>query len=141
MKEDQVIEKLIKEKVLDDKSIYVYASYGEQLAKIHIPDMKNIRGKAGLFTEVSNEKIKQGLDGNNPEVFASVLTESVQKSLEKNSYGKAVTVKVSVEKDTSGKYGLFLFFILQTNLAVQFTILSGCYTSVSLKDRNKITLR
>ena len=84
MKEDQVIEKLIKEKVLDDKSIYVYASvkwgiegvigtinglvllsvykdvlyiqkanidnsYGEQLAKIHIPDMKNIRGKAGLF--------------------------------------------------------------------------------------------
>ena len=26
MKEDQVIEKLIKEKVLDDKSIYVYAS-------------------------------------------------------------------------------------------------------------------
>ena len=64
-------------------------SYGEQLAKIHIPDMKNIRGKAGLFTEVSNEKIKQGLDGNNPEVFASVLTESVQKSLEKNSYGKA----------------------------------------------------
>ena len=176
MKEDQVIEKLIKEKVLDDKSIYVYASvkggiggvigtinglvllsvykdvlyiqkanidnsYGEQLAKIHIPDMKNIRGKAGLFTEVSNEKIKQGLDGNNPEVFASVLTESVQKSLEKNSYGKAVTVKVSVEKDTSGKYGLFLFFILPTNLAVQFTILSGCYTSVSLKDRNKITLR
>ena len=57
-------------------------------------------------TEVSNEKIKQGLDGNDPEVFASVLTESVQKSLEKNSYGKAVTVKVSVEKDNSGKYGL-----------------------------------
>ena len=24
-------------------------SYGEQLAKIHIPDMKNIRGKAGIF--------------------------------------------------------------------------------------------
>ena len=57
-------------------------------------------------TEVSNEKIKQGLDGNDPEVFASVLTESVQKSLEKNSYGKTVTVKVSVEKDNSGKYGL-----------------------------------
>ena len=57
-------------------------------------------------TETSNEKIKQGLDGNDPEVFASVLTESVQKSLEKNSYGKAVTVNVSVEKDNSGKYGL-----------------------------------
>ena len=24
-------------------------SYGEQLEKIHIPDMKNIRGKAGIF--------------------------------------------------------------------------------------------
>ena len=35
-----------------------------------------------------------------------VYTESVQKSLEKNSYGKTVTVKVSVEKDNSGKYGL-----------------------------------
>ena len=57
-------------------------------------------------TEVSNEKIKQGLDGNDSEVFASVLTESVQKSLEKNKYGKAVTVKVSVEKDNSGKYAL-----------------------------------
>ena len=45
-------------------------------------------------TEVSNEKIKQGLDGNDPEVFAAVLTESVQKSLEKNSYGKTVTVRV-----------------------------------------------
>ena len=40
-------------------------------------------------TEVRNEKIKQVLDENDPEVFASVLTESVQKSLEKNSYGKA----------------------------------------------------
>lgn len=57
-------------------------------------------------TEVNNEKIKQGLDGNDPEVFAAVLTESVQKSLEKNSYEKTVTVKVSVEKDNSGKYGL-----------------------------------
>ena len=31
-------------------------------------------------TEVSNEKIKQGLDENDPEVFAAVLTESVQKN-------------------------------------------------------------
>ena len=34
--------------------LYIYRanidnSYGEQLAKIHIPDMKNIRGKAGMF--------------------------------------------------------------------------------------------
>ena len=36
---------------------------------------------------------------------------------------------------------LILFFTLPTNLAVQFAILSGSYTSVSLKNRNKITLR
>ena len=30
-------------------------------------------------TEVSNEKIKQGLDGNDPEVFAAVLTGRVLK--------------------------------------------------------------
>lgn len=36
---------------------------------------------------------------------------------------------------------LILFFTLPTNLAVQFTILSRGYTSVSLKNRNKITLR
>lgn len=34
--------------------LYIYRaksdnSYGEQLEKIHIPDMKNIRGKAGIF--------------------------------------------------------------------------------------------
>ena len=57
-------------------------------------------------TEVSNEKIKQGLDETDPDVFASVLTESIQRSLEKNSYGKVVTVKVSVQKEDSGKYGL-----------------------------------
>ena len=54
----------------------------------------------------SNLMISITLRTNDSEVFASVLTESVQKSLEKNSYGKAVTVKVSVEKDNSGKYGL-----------------------------------
>lgn len=36
---------------------------------------------------------------------------------------------------------LILFFTLPTNLAVQFTILSRGYISVSLKNRNKITLR
>ena len=56
--------------------------------------------------EVSKEKIAQGMKETDPGVFASVLTESVQKSIDKNSYGKTVTVKVSVEKDNSGKYGL-----------------------------------
>ena len=110
---------------ITDKGIADYAKKlveVKKLAKYKVQDVKEEDGgytvsvqvePSNVFqtlqqssTEVSNEKIKQGLDGNDPEVFASVLTESVQKSLEKNKYGKAVTVKVSVEKDNSGKYGL-----------------------------------
>ena len=110
---------------ITDKGIADYAeklTEVKKLAKYKIQDVKEEDGvytvsvqvePSNVFqtlqqssTEVSNEKIKQGLDGNDPEVFASVLTESVQKSLEKNKYGKAVTVKVSVKKDNSGKYGL-----------------------------------
>ena len=110
---------------ITDKGIADYAeklTEVKKLAKYKVQDVKEEDGvytvsvqvePSNVFqtlqqssTEVSNEKIKQGLDGNDPEVFASVLTESVQKSLEKNKYGKAVTVKVSVEKDNSGKYGL-----------------------------------
>ena len=94
----------------------------KELAKYKIQDVKE---EDGVYTvsvqvepsnvfqtlqqssaEVSKEKIAQGMKETDPGVFASVLTESVQKSLEKNSYGKTVTVKVSVEKDNSGKYGL-----------------------------------
>lgn len=56
--------------------------------------------------DVSNEKIQQGLDGNDPEVFASVLTESIQKSIDQNFYGEPVIVKVTVKKDHVGSYGL-----------------------------------
>ena len=94
----------------------------KQLAKYEVQDAKEENGSyivsvrvepSDVFqtlqqssTEVSNEKIKQGLDKTDPDVFASVLTESIQRSLEKNSYGKAVMVKVLVEKEDSGKYGL-----------------------------------
>ena len=94
----------------------------KQLAKYEVQDAKEENGSyivsvrvepSDVFqtlqqssTEVSNEKIKQGLDETDPDVFASVLTESIQRSLEKNSYGKAVMVKVSVEKEHLGKYGL-----------------------------------
>ena len=54
--------------------------------------------------EVSKEKIAQGMKETDPGVFASVLTESVQKSIDKNSYGAPVTVKV--EKNHSGTYEL-----------------------------------
>ena len=54
--------------------------------------------------EVSKEKIAQGMKETDPGVFASVLTESVQKSIDKNSYGDPVTVTVKVEKNHSGTY-------------------------------------
>ena len=56
--------------------------------------------------EVSKEKIVQGMKETDPGVFASVLTESVQKSIDKNSYGAPVTVTVKVEKNHSGTYEL-----------------------------------
>ena len=56
--------------------------------------------------EVSKEKIAQGMKETDPGVFASVLTESVQKSIDKNSYGAPVTVTVKVEKNHSGTYEL-----------------------------------
>ena len=78
---------------ITDKGI---ADYAEKLTEV----------KKLAKYKVQDVKEEDGLDGNDPEVFATVLTESVQKSLEKNRYGKAVTVNVSVEKDNSGKYGL-----------------------------------
>ena len=56
--------------------------------------------------EVSKEKIAQGMKETDSGVFASVLTESVQKSIDKNSYGAPVTVTVKVEKNHSGTYEL-----------------------------------
>ena len=57
-------------------------------------------------TEVSKEKIAHGMKETDPGVFASVLTESVQKSIDKNSYGDPVTVTVKVEKNHSRTYEL-----------------------------------
>ena len=96
------VKKLAKYKVQDEKK----DEDGVYTVSVQVEPSNVFQTLQQSSTEVSNEKIKQGLDGNDPEVFAAVLTESVQKSLEKNSYGKAVTVNVSVEKDNSGKYGL-----------------------------------
>lgn len=39
-------------------------------------------------------------------VFAEILTESIQKSIDKNVYGTPATVEVIVAKDDSDAYGL-----------------------------------
>ena len=87
------VKKLAKYKVQDEKK----DEDGVYTVSVQVEPSNVFQTLQQSSTEVSNEKIKQRLDENDPEVFAAVLTESVQKSLEKNSYGKAVTVKVSVE--------------------------------------------
>ena len=65
--------------------------------------------------EVSKEKIAHGMKETDPGVFASVLTESVQKSIDKNSYGDPVTVTVKVEKNHSRTYELSETCLLYTS--------------------------
>lgn len=95
------VKKLAKYEVQDAKE-----ENGSYIVSVRVEPSDVFQTLQQSSTEVSNEKIKQGLDETDPDVFASVLTESIERSLEKNSYGKAVTVKVSVEKEDSGKYGL-----------------------------------
>ena len=96
------VKKLAKYKVQDEKK----DEDGNYTVSVKVEPSDVFQTLQQSSAEVSKEKIAQGMKETDPGVFASVLTESVQKSLEKNKYGKAVTVKVSVEKDNSGKYGL-----------------------------------
>ena len=96
------VKKLAKYKVQDEKK----DEDGNYTVSVKVEPSDVFQTLQQSSAEVSKEKIAQGMKETDPDVFASVLTESVQKSLEKNKYGKAVTVKVSVEKDNSGKYGL-----------------------------------
>jgi hypothetical protein len=41
-----------------------------------------------------------------PAVFTDILVESIQKSIDGNTYGDATTVEVNVTKDDNGAYGL-----------------------------------
>lgn len=96
------VKKLAKYKVQDEKK----DEDGNYTVSVKVEPSDVFQTLQQSFAEVSKEKIAQGMKETDPGVFASVLTESVQKSIDKNSYGKTVTVKVSVEKDNSGKYGL-----------------------------------
>lgn len=96
------VKKLAKYKVQDEKK----DEDGNYTVSVKVEPSDVFQTLQQSSAEVSKEKIAQGMKETDPGVFASVLTESVQKSIDKNSYGKTVTVKVSVEKDNSGKYGL-----------------------------------
>ena len=110
---------------ITDKGIADYAKKLVEVKKLEKYKVQDVKEEDGVYTvsvqvepsdvfqtlqqssaEVSKEKIAQGMKETDPGVFASVLTESVQKSIDKNSYGDLVTVTVKVEKNHSRTYEL-----------------------------------
>ena len=110
---------------ITDKGIADYTEKLTEIKKLAKYKVQDVKEEDGIYTvsvqvepsdvfqtlqqisaEVSKEKIAQGMKETDPGVFASVLTESVEKSIDKNSYGAPVTVTVKVEKNHSGTYEL-----------------------------------
>ena len=96
------VKKLAKYKVQDEKK----DEDGNYTVSVKVEPSDVFQTLQQSSAEVSKEKIAQGMKETDPGVFASVLTESVQKSIDKNSYGDSVTVTVKVEKNHSGTYEL-----------------------------------
>ena len=96
------VKKLVKYKVQDEKK----DEDGKYTVSVKVEPSDVFQTLQQSSVEVSKEKIAQGMKETDPGVFASVLTESVQKSIDKNSYGDPVTVTVKVEKNHSGTYEL-----------------------------------
>ena len=94
------VKKLAKYKVQDEKK----DEDGNYTVSVKVEPSDVFQILQQSSAEVSKEKIAQGMKETDPGVFASVLTESVQKSIDKNSYGDSVTVTVKVEKNHSGTY-------------------------------------
>ena len=95
------VKKLAKYKVQDVKE-----EDGGYTVSVQVEPSNAFQTLQQSSVEVSKEKIAQGMKETDPGVFASVLTESVQKSIDKNSYGDPVTVTVKVEKNHSRTYEL-----------------------------------
>ena len=96
------VKKLAKYKVQDEKK----DEDGNYTISVKVEPSDVFQTLQQSSAEVSKEKIAQGMKETDPGVFASVLTESVQKSIDKNSHGEPVTVTVKVEKNHSGTYEL-----------------------------------
>jgi uncharacterized protein YbjQ (UPF0145 family) len=96
------VKKMAKYKVQDEKK----DEDGNYTISVKVEPSDVFQTLQQSSAEVSKEKIAQGMKETDPGVFASVLTESVQKSIDKNSYGAPVTVTVKVEKNHSGTYEL-----------------------------------
>ena len=96
------VKKLAKYKVQDEKK----DEDGNYTVSVKIEPSDVFQTLQQSSAEVSKGKIAQGMKETDPGVFASVLTESVQKSIDKKSYGEPVSVTVKVEKNHSGTYEL-----------------------------------
>ena len=96
------VKKLAKYKVQDEKK----DEDGNYTVSVKVELSDVFQTLQQSSAEVSKEKIAQGMKETDPGVFASVLTESVQKSIDKKSYGEPVSVTVKVEKNHSGTYEL-----------------------------------
>ena len=96
------VKKVAKYKVQDEKK----DEDGNYTVSVKVEPSDVFQTLQQSSAEVSKEKIAQGMKETDPGVFASVLTESVQKSIDKNSYGEPVKVTVKVEKNHSGTYEL-----------------------------------
>ena len=96
------VKKLAKYKVQDEKK----DEDGNYTVSVKVEPSDVFQTLQQSSAEVSKEKSAQGMKETDPGVFASVLTESVQKSIDKNSYGDPVTVTVKVEKNHSRTYEL-----------------------------------
>lgn len=96
------VKKLAKYKVQDEKK----DEDGNYTVSVKVEPSDVFQTLQQSSAEVSKEKIAHGMKETDPGVFASVLTESVQKSIDKNSYGDPVTVTVKVEKNHSRTYEL-----------------------------------
>ena len=96
------VKKLAKYKVQDEKK----DEDGNYTVSVKVEPSDVFQTLQQSSAEVSKEKIAQGMKETDPGVFASVLTESVQKSIDKNSYGDPVAVTVKVEKNHFGSYEL-----------------------------------
>lgn len=82
------------------------ADDGNYIVKVQIEPSDIYQTLEQSLTDVGNEKMAQELDPTNPDVFGAILTESMQKSIDNNTYGKAVTIEVTVTKGESNVYSL-----------------------------------
>ena len=94
------IDKLAKFDVLESEK----TEDGDYTVKIQIEPSNIYQTLEQSATDVSNEKITQGIEETEPGVFAAVLTESLQRSIDGNEYGEKTIIEVIVTKKNTNSY-------------------------------------